>query len=50
MYKMKKHYKVKKINITKLKSYLKDADTTNHKGNRRSPRSKHSNTKHNDIH
>ena len=47
---MKKHYKVKKVNITKLKSYLKDATTTDNKGNRTSSRSKYRNTKHNDLH
>ena len=31
---MKKHYKPKKVNITKLKSYLKDATTTTNKGHR----------------
>jgi hypothetical protein len=29
---MKKYYKVKEKNKTKLKTYLKDADTTNNKG------------------
>lgn len=47
---MKKHYKTKPINITKLKTYLKDAIKTDNKGNRGSDRSKWSNTKRNDLH
>ena len=47
---MKKHYKVKKVNITKLKSYLKDANTTNNKGSRRSFSSKWNDIKRNDLH
>jgi hypothetical protein len=47
---MKKHYKVKEENKTKLKSYLKDATKTDNKGGGRSARSKHSNPKHNDLH
>ena len=47
---MKKHYKTKPKNITKLKSYLKDAITTNNKGNRRSSNSKRNDIKHNDLH
>ena len=47
---MKKHYKTKPINITKLKTYLKDAIKTDNKGNRRSDRSKQCNTKRNDLH
>ena len=47
---MKKHYKTKPINITKLKTYLKDAIKTDNKGSRRSDRSKQRNTKCNDLH
>ena len=47
---MKKHYKTKKVNITKLKSYLKDADTTNNKGSRRSSSNKRNDIKRNDFH
>ena len=47
---MKKHYKTKPINITKLKTYLKDAIKTDNKGNRGSDRSKRCNTKCNDLH
>ena len=47
---MKKHYKTKKVNITKLKSYLKDADTTNNKGSSTGSRSKYNNPKHNNLH
>jgi hypothetical protein len=47
---MKKHYKIKKVNITKLKTYLKDANKTDNKGNRRGDRIQHGNTKHNDLH
>ncbi len=46
---MKKHYKTKKVNITKLKSYLKDADTTDNKRSRRSASSKRNNIKCNDL-
>ena len=45
---MKKHYKTKPKNITKLKTYI-NAITTNNKGNRTGARDKRSNTKHNDI-
>jgi len=47
---MKKHYKTKKVNITKLKSYLKDADTTNNKGSSKCSRIKRNNSKHNNLH
>ena len=47
---MKKHYKPKKLNITKLKSYLKDANTTTDKGSSKCSRVKRNNTKHNDLH
>ena len=47
---MKKNYKVKEVNKTKLKSYLKDANKTDNKGNRGSTRSKRNDIKHNDIH
>ena len=47
---MKKHYKTKKVNITKLKSYLKDAITTTDKGSSKCSRVKRNNTKHNDLH
>ena len=47
---MKKHYKIKEGNKTKLKSYLKDADTTNNKRSRRSSSSKRNNSKRNDLH
>ena len=46
---MKKHYKVKKVNITKLKTYLKDATTTANKGSRTSSSSKRNNIKRNDL-
>ena len=47
---MKKHYKTKPINITKLKTYLKDANKTDSKRSRGSGRSECNNTKRNDIH
>ena len=47
---MKKNYKTKPINITKLKTYLKDANKTDSKGNNRSSGSKCNNTKRNDLH
>lgn len=47
---MKKNYKTKPINITKLKTYLKDANKTDSKGNNRSSGSERNNTKRNDIH
>ena len=47
---MKKYYKTKTKNITKLKTYLKDAIQTDNKGGRRSVGSKHSDTKHNNLH
>lgn len=46
---MKKHYKTKPKNITKLKTYI-NAITTNNKGNRTGARDKRSNPKHNDLH
>ena len=47
---MKKHYKTKPINITKLKTYLKDANKTDSKRSRRSSGSERNNTKRNDLH
>ena len=47
---MKKHYKVKEKNKTKLKSYLKDGIITANKRSRTGSRNKCSNTKHNDLH
>jgi hypothetical protein len=47
---MKKYYKTKPKNITKLKTYLQDAIQTDNKGGGRSVRSKHSDTKHNNVH
>ena len=47
---MKKHYKTKPKNITKLKSYLKDAIKTDNKGSRRGSRSKRNDIKRNDFH
>ena len=47
---MKKHYKTKPINITKLKTYLKDAIKTDSKGNNRSSGSERNNSKRNDLH
>ncbi len=47
---MKKHYKTKPINITKLKTYLKDANTKDSKGSGRSCSSKLNNTKRNNLH
>ena len=47
---MKKHYKTKPINITKLKTYLKDANKTDSKRNTRSSGGKCNNTKRNDLH
>ena len=41
---MKKYYKIKKVNITKLKTYLKDADTTNNKGSRKCSGNKRNNS------
>ena len=46
---MKKHYKPKTINITKLKSYLKNATTTTNKGSRRSDRSQCNDPKYNNL-
>ena len=46
---MKKHYKTKPKNITKLKTYI-NAIQTDNKGNRRSVRSERSNPKHNNLH
>ena len=47
---MKKNYKVKEINKTKLKSYLKDGTKTTSKGSGRCIDTKHNNTKRSDIH
>jgi len=47
---MKKYYKPKTINITKLKTYLKDAIQTDNKRSGRSVRSERSNPKHNNLH
>ena len=47
---MKKHYKTKPKNITKLKTYLKDAIKTDNKGSRRSSRGEQRDPKHNNIH
>ena len=47
---MKKHYKIKKVNITKLKTYLKDAIQTDNKGSRRGDRVQQHNIKHNNLH
>jgi len=46
---MKKHYKTKPKNITKLKIYI-DATKTVNKRDRRGDRSEHSNTKCNNVH
>ena len=46
---MKKNYKVKEINKTKLKSYLKDGTKTTSKGGRRCTDIKHNNIKRSDI-
>ena len=47
---MKKYYKVKEKNKTKLKSYLKDGTKTTSKGSRGRTNSKHDNTKCSDLH
>lgn len=47
---MKKRYKTKPINITKLKTYLKDANRKDSKGSRGSSSSKLNNTKRNNLH
>jgi hypothetical protein len=47
---MKKHYKTKPINITKLKTYLKDANKTDSKRSRGGNRSEQRNTKRNNLH
>ena len=47
---MKKHYKIKEVNKTKLKSYLKDADTTNNKRSRTGSCRKCKCSKRNDLH
>jgi hypothetical protein len=47
---MKKYYKTKPINITKLKSYLQDADKKNNSRNIRSSSPKHNGIKRNDVH
>ena len=46
---MKKYYKVKEKNKTKLKTYLKDGNKTTSKGGRRCPDNKHNSTKCSDI-
>ena len=45
---MKKHYKTKPKNITKLKTYI-NAIKTDNKGGRRSNRSEQRNTKRNNL-
>ena len=47
---MKKHYKPKQINITKLKTYLKDANKTDSKRSGRSSGGKCNDTKRNNLH
>ena len=47
---MKKNYKTKPINITKLKTYLKDANKTDSKRSGGSDRCKQRNSKRNDLH
>ena len=47
---MKKHYKTKPINITKLKTYLKDANKTDSKRSRGSSGSEQRNSKRNNLH
>ena len=46
---MKKHYKTKPINITKLKSYLQDADKKNNTGSVRSSNSERNGSKRNNL-
>ena len=46
---MKKHYPPKKINITKLKSYLQNADKKNNTGSVRSSNSERNGSKCNDL-
>ena len=46
---MKKTYKVKEINKTKLKEYLKDGNKSTSKRGRRCSNIKLNNIKHNDI-
>ena len=46
---MKKNYKVKEVNKTKLKSYLKDGIKTTSKGSGRCSTVKHNSLKRNDI-
>ena len=46
---MKKNYKVKEVNKTKLKSYLKDGNKTNNKGSRRGTDSKRISSRNNNI-
>ena len=46
---MKKHYKTKPKNITKLKTYI-NAIKTDNKGSRRGVRGQHGNPKHNNLH
>ena len=47
---MKKHYKPKQINITKLKTYLKDANKTDSKRSGRSSGGEQRNSKRNNLH
>ena len=47
---MKKRYKVKEVNKTKLKSYLKNADTKNNTGQSRGGCNKRNSPKCNNIH
>lgn len=46
---MKKRYKVKEINKTKLKTYLKNADNKCNKGSRRNNSGQYNNIKRNDL-
>ena len=46
---MKKYYKVKEKNKTKLKTYLKDGNKTTSKGGGGCPDNKHNSTKCSDI-
>ena len=47
---MKKHYKPKQQNVTKLKSYLSNADKNNNTRNIRSSSPQHNGIKRNNIH
>ena len=46
---MKKRYKVKEVNKTKLKSYLKNANTKNSTGHSRNHRGQCNSSQRNDI-